>query len=93
MKEALALTSEPLQVNHANVEAVRLLSQGRASEADLMLQQALKTDPNVYTLNNLGAAKEMEGENEEALKLYDRASRTTNASAVVTSNPPGEDAL
>jgi Flp pilus assembly protein TadD len=31
MGEALALTSEPLQVNHANVEAVRLLSQGRAS--------------------------------------------------------------
>src|ERR1700704_3161093 len=37
MKEALALTDEPLQVKHANVEAVRLLSQGRAPEADLLL--------------------------------------------------------
>jgi Flp pilus assembly protein TadD len=89
MREALALTSEPLQVNHANVEAVRLLSQGRASEADLMLQQALKTDPNnIYTLNNLGAAKEMQGENEEALRLYDRAAAAQqSASAVVTTNP------
>jgi Flp pilus assembly protein TadD len=89
MREALALTSEPLQVNHANVEAVRLLSQGRASEADLMLQQALKTDPNnIYTLNNLGAAKEMQGENEDALRLYDRAAAAQQtASAVVTTNP------
>src|SRR6201993_1872396 len=41
MKEALALTSAPLQINHANVEAVRLLSQERAPEADLLLQEAL----------------------------------------------------
>src|SRR6478736_49270 len=32
MKQALALTDQPLQINHANVEAVRLLSQGRAPE-------------------------------------------------------------
>src|SRR5215471_7248006 len=38
VKEALALTGGPLEINHANVEAVRLLSQGRAPEADLMLQ-------------------------------------------------------
>ncbi len=88
MKEAVALTSEPLQINHANVEAVRLLSQGRAPEADLLLQQALKTDPqNVYTLNNLGAAKEMEGEVQEALKYYDQASAAqAGATAVVTTN-------
>jgi Tfp pilus assembly protein PilF len=88
MKEIVAVTNEPLQLNHANVEAVRLLSQGRAPEADLLLQQALKNDPhNVFTLNNLGVAKEMEGEEQEALKYYDQASSgTSSASAVVTTN-------
>src|ERR1700758_2476814 len=53
MKEVLAVTNEPLQINHANVEAVRLLSQGRAPEADLILQEAIKSDPhNIFTLNN-----------------------------------------
>ena len=89
MKEAVALTNAPLQINHANVEAVRLLSQGRAPEADLALQQALKSDPrNIYTLNNMGVAKEMEGENQEALKYYDEAALAAqpNATAVVTTN-------
>ena len=89
MKEAVALTNAPLQINHANVEAVRLLSQGRAPEADLALQQALKSDPrNIYTLNNMGVAKEMEGENQEALKYYDEAAIAAqpNATAVVTTN-------
>lgn len=86
MKEALSVTNGPLQVNHANVEAVRLLAQGRAPEADLLLRQVLKSDPrNVFTLNNLGAAKEMEGEEEEALKYYDQAStELASATAVVT---------
>ena len=88
MKDALALSDQPLQMNHANVEAVRLLSQGRAPEADLLLQETLKTDPhNVFTLNNLGVAKEMEGEAEEALKYYDEASGTrSDATAVVTAD-------
>ena len=86
MSEALALTDSPLQINHANVEAVRLLSQGRAPEADLLLQQTLKKDPqNVFTLNNMGVAKEMEGEAQEALKYYDEAGGTqSDATAVVT---------
>src|ERR1700751_4240238 len=63
MIEALATNDSPLQINHANVESVRLLSQGRAPEADLLLQDTLKKDPrNVFTLNNMGVAKEMEGE-------------------------------
>jgi Flp pilus assembly protein TadD len=75
-----------MQINHDNVEAVRLLSQGRGPEADLLLQQTLKKDPqNVFTLNNLGVAKDMEGESEEALKLYDAASAAhSDAAAVVT---------
>ena len=76
MKAALAVTNEPLQVNHANVEAVRLLQQGRAPEADLLLQEVLKSDPkNVFTLNNMGVAKEMEGEQQEALRYFDEASQ------------------
>jgi len=88
VKDALAIPDLPLQINHENVEAVRLLSQGRAPEADLLLQQILKRDPsNVFTLNNLGVAKEMEGETEAALKYYDEASAEhSNASAVVTLN-------
>jgi Flp pilus assembly protein TadD len=86
VKEALAIPDLPLQINHSNVEAVRLLSQGRAPEVDLLLQQTLKSDQqNVFTLNNLGVAKEMEGESQEALKYYDAASRgPSDKTAVVT---------
>ena len=90
MKEALAAASAPIEINHANIEAVRLLSQGRSAEADLLLQQALNQDPhNVFTLNNMGVAKEMEGESEQALKFYDEASSggQSQAAAVVTANP------
>ena len=86
MSEALAITDSPMQINHANVEAVRLLSQGRAPEADLLLQKTLKADPqNVFTLNNMGVAKEMEGEAQEALKYYDQAAGApSDATVVVT---------
>ena len=79
---------QSIQVNHANVEAVRLLSQGRAQEADSLLETACKTDPhNAFTLLNLGVAKEMQGEDQLALRYYEQAaSANTNASAVVTPN-------
>ena len=88
MNEALAVSNEPLQINHANVEAVRLLGQGRAPEADLLLQQVLKKDPdNPFTLNNMGVAKEMEGEREAALRYFDTASQAqADASAAVTTS-------
>ena len=88
MNEALAVTNAPLEVNHANVEAVRLLSQGRAPEADLLLEAALKNDPqNIFTLNNLGVAKEMEGEEQQALQYFEQASRgPAGATAVVTTS-------
>lgn len=75
-------------INHANVESVRLLSQRRAPEADALLQNALKIDPhNAFTLNNMGVAKEMEGEEQEALKYYDEsAAAHSDATAVVTAN-------
>src|SRR3954469_20694352 len=88
MRAALAVTNGPLEVNHANVEAVRLLGQGRAPEADLLLQQVLQSDPkNIFSLNNMGVAKEMEGEQQEALRYFDEASRAaSDATAVVTTN-------
>ena len=89
MKAAVDITNEPLQLNHANVEAVRLLQQGRAPEADLLLQEVLKSDPkNIFTLNNMGVAKELEGEEQDALRYFDEASRAgSDATAVVTTNP------
>jgi Flp pilus assembly protein TadD len=86
MSAALAIPDQQLQINHENVEAVRLLSAGRAPEADLFLQQVLKKDPNnIFTLNNMGVAKEMEGETEAALKYYDSAAAiNSDAAAVVT---------
>jgi Flp pilus assembly protein TadD len=88
VKEALAIPDQPLKVNHENVEAVRLLAQGRAPEADLLLERVLKEDPNnVFTLNNMGVAKEMEGESQQALRYYDAAATSnSDASAVVTAN-------
>jgi tetratricopeptide (TPR) repeat protein len=88
VNQVAAIQGVPLQMDHDNVEAVRLLSQGRAPEVDLLLQKALKTDSkNVCTLNNMGVAKEMEGESQEALKFYDRAAAlASDAAAVVTLN-------
>ncbi|HEV2400705.1 MAG TPA: tetratricopeptide repeat protein [Candidatus Sulfotelmatobacter sp.] len=88
MKDAVAVENGPLEVNHANVEAVRLLNQGRAPEADLLLQRVLKKDPtNTYTLNNLGVAKEMEGEEQDALTYFDRAAAGgAQATAIVTTD-------
>jgi Flp pilus assembly protein TadD len=88
IKQAMALSDMPVEINHDNVEAVRLLSQGRAPEADILLQNALKKNPqNIFTLNNMGVAKEMEGESEAALKYYDSAAVVqSDAAAVVTLN-------
>jgi Flp pilus assembly protein TadD len=86
IKEAASIQNAPIQINHDNVEAVRLLSQGRAREVDQMLQETLKKDPqNVFTLNNLGVAKEMEGESQEAMRYYATAAALhSDARAIVT---------
>ncbi len=86
--EALSTPRGPLQINHDNVEAVRLLSEKRAPEADILLENTLKSDPqNIFTLNNMGVAKEMEGESQAALKYYDEAATSgSDAAAVVTLN-------
>src|SRR3989440_664197 len=74
----------PLKVNQMNSEAISLLAKDRAPEADLILQKALKLDPrNPYTLNNMGFAREKEGELEDALKYYNQAAMTGSRDAVV----------
>ena len=74
----------PMQVNRMNSEAITLLKQDRAPEADLILQQALKLEPkNPFTLNNMGFAKEKEGEVVEAIRYYDQAARTGSQDSVI----------
>ena len=74
----------PMQVNRMNSEAIALLKQDRAPEADLILQQALKLEPkNPFTLNNMGFAKEKEGEVVEAIRYYDQAALTGSRDAVI----------
>lgn len=66
-----------MQLNRMNVQAIGLLQRHRSTEADLLLQRALQLDPaNAFTLNNLGYAREMQGEMEEALGFYLRAAAT-----------------
>jgi tetratricopeptide (TPR) repeat protein len=61
-----------------------LLNRDRAPEADVVLQQALKLDPNnPFTLNNMGFAKEKEGELEDAIKYYDRSAATGSREPIV----------
>jgi len=53
----------------------------------MLLQQVLAADPNnIYTLNNLGVAKEMEGEDQDALRYFGQATAGQEAAAVVTAN-------
>lgn len=79
---------QEMEINRNNVYAMGLLMKDRAPEADLVLQKALALDPrNPFTLNNLGFAKEKEGELEQAMKYYNQASATgSNEPVIVTIN-------
>jgi Flp pilus assembly protein TadD len=85
MREAFGSLNDGLmQVNRMNVEAIQLLSEGRAPEADLLLQQALAMDPrNTFTLNNLGVARESRGDYEQALTFYAAAADSHSSEQVV----------
>jgi Flp pilus assembly protein TadD len=73
-----------LQVNRLNVRALSLLQQDRAIEAEAVLQKALKIDPkNPFTLNNMGYAREQEGELESALRFYNQAAATHSEEKVI----------
>jgi Flp pilus assembly protein TadD len=85
MREAFGgLKDVPMQVNRMNVEAIRLLSENRAPEADLLLQQALAMDPrNTFTLNNIGVTKESRGDYEQALTFYMAAADSHSSEPVI----------
>ena len=92
MRVALnGLQDASMQANRDNVEAIQLLSEGRASEADLLIRKTLAVDPhNAFTLNNLGVALEAEGKWEEALTYYAAAAKIhSTAPVVVTVNSQG----
>src|ERR1043166_9582084 len=74
----------PMKVNKLNSEALGLLNRDRAPEADVVLQAALKLDPkNPFTLNNMGFAKEKEGELESAIRYYDSSAATGSREPIV----------
>ena len=73
-----------MKVNRDNIEAMRLLSQGRIPEADMLLQRTLQQQPgNPFTLNNLGVTKEIEGDVESGLKYYTTAANARSGRPVV----------
>jgi Flp pilus assembly protein TadD len=73
-----------LEVNRMNVAALSLLQKDRAPEADVLLTKALAIDPkSPFTLNNLGFAKEKEGELEQALSYYDKAAQMKSPEKII----------
>lgn len=85
MREAFgSLDNVSMKVNRMNVEAIQLLSQSRTPEADLLLQQALAMDPhNTFTMNNMGVAKESQGEYDRALTYYVAAAESHSTEPVI----------
>ncbi len=78
-----------MQINRANIYAMSLLQKDRAPEADVALQKALKLDPaNPFTLNNLGYAREKEGELEDAYKFYSQAAAQHSDTPIVVTVKP-----
>ena len=72
-----------IRINRLNNQAIALLEKDRAPEADLVLQKALTIDArNPFTLNNLGFAKEKEGELEAAYQFYTAAANTNSRERV-----------
>jgi len=79
-----------LEINRLNVQALALLLKDRASEADLVLDKALKIQSNnPFTLNNMGFAKEKEGEYETALSFYTAAAKQNSKDLIVVAAEKG----
>jgi Flp pilus assembly protein TadD len=88
-KPLMAITesfeNRDLRVNYGNIEAMALLQEGRAAEAEDLLRKTLKLDSrNAFTLNNLGYTMESEGDLASAYKYYtDAADQHSTATIVV----------
>lgn len=84
-----SLKDGPMQVNRLNVEAIRLLSEDRAPEAEGLVQTALAIDPkNAFTLNNMGVVEEARGNSEDALKYYQAAADSRSSDPVIVTLDP-----
>ncbi len=85
MMDALGtIQNMPMRINRINTYAIQLLSQNRAFEAETVLEQLLKQDPqNAFTLNNLAVAEQATGNLEDALKHFDAAAATRSTLPVV----------
>jgi Flp pilus assembly protein TadD len=82
-------SSLDLRVNRGNVQAMALLQQGRAQEAEDVLRNTLKLQPNdPFTLNNLGYTMEMQGNLEQALQYYNQASISHSTEPIVVAVDP-----
>lgn len=78
-----------MNINRYNVQALSLLQKDRAPEADILLQKALALDgKNPFTLNNLGFAREKEGEYEQALNFYTRSANLNSEEPIVVAANP-----
>jgi len=84
--QAAAILDRNMQVNRANLEAMRLLQKDQVLDAEEQLQNALRVDPNnPFTLNNLGLLREKEGDLQGALSSYRAASsHNSKEPAIVT---------
>ena len=79
-----SLNDTSMQVNRINFDAMALMSQSRYWEAETLLQQARRLDPNnTFTLNNLGVASESIGDYDNALRYYDAAAGQNSHEPVV----------
>ena len=85
MKTAFeSLQDIPMRVNRMNVNAMRLLSEGRGFETVSLLKQALALDPhNPFTLNNLGVAEEAVGDYQSAMRYYGEVSTSRSKETVM----------
>jgi Flp pilus assembly protein TadD len=80
---------DQMRVNRLNVYAIGMLEKDRAPEADVALQKALQIDPkNPFTLNNLGYAKEKEGELQQAYTYYSQSAALNSREPVIVSIHP-----
>jgi Flp pilus assembly protein TadD len=78
------IQDQPMQINRMNLDAMRLLAEGRGFEASSLLQQALSLAPqDPFTLNNLGVANETVGDYWNALKYYHAAASLHSSEPVV----------
>jgi Flp pilus assembly protein TadD len=72
------------QRNRANFQAMALLEKGHIFEAEMVLKQALQSDPkNPFLLDSLGYVMESEGDLQGALQYYSEAAALHSSEKVV----------